>query len=407
MTFWIVAGAICLGVTGLLIGALLRRGPAGAAPAAYDLRVYRDQLGEIERDVARGVIPQSEAERLRVEVSRRVLDADRAMAAATGEVAAPRGATLAMAGLVTIAMLGGVWAYLRLGAPGYPDMPMEARIAMAEALHRDRPSQAEAEAAAPAPAPVAAEPDFLDLMDKLRTALATRPDDLQGHQLLARNEAGLGNYGAAIAAQRVVVALKGAEASGEDHAALAEMMILAAGGYVSPEAEAELTAALQRDPLNGTAIYYAGLMSAQLGRPDRTFSLWAPLLDRSAPTDPWVAPIRAQIERIAAEAGENRYVLPPDAGAPGPTAADMQAAQDMTPEERQAMIQSMVAQLGERLATEGGPAEDWARLIGAYGVLGEGDRARAIWTEAQTRFAGRDADLAIVRAAAEQAGVAE
>jgi cytochrome c-type biogenesis protein CcmH len=148
-------------------------------------------------------------------------------------------------------------------------------------------------------------------------------------------------------------------------------------------------------------------MSAQLGRPDRTFSLWAPLLDRSAPTDPWVAPIRAQIERIASEAGENRYVLPPDASAPGPTAEDMQAAQDMTPEERQAMIEGMVAQLGERLATEGGPAEDWARLIGAYGVLGESDRARAIWTEAQARFAGRDADLAIVRTAAEQAGVAE
>ena len=61
-----------------------------------------------------------------------------------------------------------------------------------------------------------------------------------------------------IAAQRTVIALKGEAATGEDHAALAEVMILAAGGYVSPEAEAELTAALQRDPLNGTATYYAG-----------------------------------------------------------------------------------------------------------------------------------------------------
>ena len=85
---------------------------------------------------------------------------------------------------------------------------------MAEALHRDRPSQAEAEAAAACRGrAVAAEPDFLALMDKLRTALATRPDDLQGHQLLARNEAALGNYRGGGRGAARVLALKGAEAT--------------------------------------------------------------------------------------------------------------------------------------------------------------------------------------------------
>ena len=71
------------------------------------------------------------------------------------------------------------------------------------------------------------------------------------------------------------------------------------------------------------------------------------------------------------------------------------------------MIRGMVEQLSDRLASEGGPAADWARLITSLGVLGEGERAKAILAEAEGRFAGRDADLAVIRAAAVQAGVAE
>jgi cytochrome c-type biogenesis protein CcmH len=244
-------------------------------------------------------------------------------------------------------------------------------------------------------------------MDKLRSALKDRPADLEGHRLLARNESGLGNYAAAIAAQQQVIAILGESVSADDHAMLAEMMILAAGGYVSPEAEAEITRTLQLDPLNGTATYYAGLMFAQVGRPDRTFALWAPLLDRSQPADPWVAPLRAQLMQVASEAGEDNYELPGTAALPGPDADAMAAAAEMTPEERQEMVRGMVAGLSERLATQGGSAEEWARLITAYGVLGETDRARAIWAEAQQRFAGRAEDLEAVRAAAAQAGVAE
>lgn len=407
MAFWIAVAGIGLGVTALLLAALLRGRAGGDPAAAYDLRVYRDQLREIDKDVARGLLVPAEAERMRAEVSRRILDADRALASGAAAGAAPRRATLVMAGVVAVVMAGGIWTYLRIGAPGYPDLPLALRIEMADALHRDRPRQAEAEAEAPQPAQAEADPEFLDLMEKLRAALKERPDDLTGHTLLARNEAALGNYAAAAEAQRRVIALKGAGVTAEDHAALAEMMILAAGGYVSPEAEAELTAALQMDPQNGTATYYAGVMFAQLARPDRAFALWAPLLERSSPEDPWTAPIRAQILQIAAEAGQNNYALPDAASAPGPGAAEMEAAADMTPEERQAMIEGMVAQLGERLATEGGPAEDWARLVSSYGVLGQTEQARAIWEEAQQRFADRPEDLATIRAAAESAGVAE
>ena len=411
MEFWIAAAGIGLAVTALLLLALLRGRAGGEPAAAYDLRVYRDQLREVDRDLARGVIVPADAERLRTEVARRVLEADRALGdgAEAGGHAAPRRITLVMAALVAAVMLGGVWTYVLLGAPGYPDLPIAERLAVSEEIYRTRPSQAVAEsaAAARAPAPAPVDPAFTELMDKLRSALKDRPDDLDGHRLLARNESGLGNYAAAIAAQDRVIAILGSKVSAEDHALRAEMMILAAGGYVSPEAEAEIRRALQLDPLNGTSVYYAGLMFAQVGRPDRTFSLWAPLLDRSQPDDPWVAPLRAQLMQVASEAGEDSYVMPEAAPAPGPDADAVAAAAEMTPEERQEMVRGMVAQLSERLATQGGSAEEWARLITAYGVLGETDRARTIWAEAQQRFDGRAADLDVVRAAAAQAGVAE
>jgi len=411
MAFWIAAAGIGLAVTALLLLALLRGRTDNAPAAAYDLRVYRDQLREVDRDLARGVIAPADAERLRTEVARRVLEADRALGDGAGPdgTAAPPLPTLVMAGLVAAVMLGGVWTYYRLGAPGYPDLPIAARLAASEDVYRTRPPQAAAETAATAraPAPGPVDPAFSTLMDQLRGALKDRPDDLEGHRLLARNESGLGNYVAAVAAQRRVIAILGDSVNADDHAMLAEMMILGAGGYVSPEAEAEITRALQLDPLNGTATFYAGLMFAQVGRPDRTFALWAPLLDRSQPDDPWVAPLRAQLMQVASEAGEDAYVLPETAPLPGPDADAVAAAAEMTPEERQEMVRGMVAQLSDRLATQGGSAGEWARLITAYGVLGETDRAQAIWAEAQQRFAGRAADLGVVRAAAAQAGVAE
>ena len=411
MAFWIAAAGIGLAVTALLLLALLRGRADDAPAAAYDLRVYRDQLREVDRDLARGVIAPADAERLRTEVARRVLEADRALGTGTGAdgAPAPRLTTFVMASLVATVMLGGVWTYYRLGAPGYPDLPIAERLAMSEQVYRTRPSQAAAEtaAAARAPAPGPVDPAFSTLMDQLRGALKDRPDDLEGHRLLARNESGLGNYLAAVAAQRQVIAILGDSVSADDHAMLAEMMILGAGGYVSPEAEAEIKYALLLDPLNGTATFYAGLMFAQVGRPDRTFSLWAPLLDRSQPDDPWVVPLRAQLMQVASEAGEDAYVLPETAPLPGPDADAVAAAAEMTPEERQDMVRGMVAQLSDRLATQGGSAGEWARLIAAYGVLGETDRARTIWGEAQQRFAGRAADLEVVRAAAAQAGVAE
>jgi len=70
------------------------------------------------------------------------------------------------------------------------------------------------------------------------------------------------------------------------------------------------------------------------------------------------------------------------------------------------MIRGMVNGLSERLATEGGTPQEWARLIRALGVLGETARASAIWNESKEAFASDPAALSVLREAAQAAEVA-
>lgn len=426
--FWVVTGAISLAVLGLCVLALQRsRGTDADAQDDREMRVYRDQLNEIERDLMRGVIGRDEAARLRTEVSRRLLDADRVRTRATGRGPSPltmrRVALAALAGVLLVAVL----TYGRVGAPGYGDQPLAQRIDKAADLRMNRPDQAEMEALMAQRRPATTDPERAEheaLVAQLRVALQDRPQDLQGHMLLAHNEALLGNFSAAAAAQSRVIDIRGDAVSADELAVLAEYLIFAAGGAVSPQAEAVLEKVLRRDPRHGAALYYTGVLFAQTGREDHTFNIWRRLHDMSPGDAPWMDEIRAALPGLAEAAGV-RFTLPPrppardqlapDAGPgsgpvsgqmPGPTPEQIEAAAALSDEERAAMIEGMVAQLMNRMATEGGGPEDWARLIAVLGVLGQTERAALIWEEAQAVFGAFPEALAPIRAAAESAGVA-
>lgn len=402
--FWAVTFALTLAVTLLLVRALTKGQKAGDDAAA--LKVYRDQLAEVDRDLARGVLTPAEAERLKTEVSRRLLDADRALRAAP---AAASDSNLPVAALAILAAIfAAVLGYLWLGAPNYPDMPIKQRMALAEQDYLHRPDQATAEAQATETPATDVDAEFLDLMTKLRAAIEARPDDQTGLDLLAKNEAKLGNFKAARKAMEHLVALKGNQATPADHLQLAQLQIMAAGGYVSPEAEQQLMLTLQGDPTNPLARYYTGLMFAQNQRPDRTFALWEPLLREGPDTAPWIEPIRANLPQLAEAAGI-RYQPPapaaPMAGLKGPSAGDVAAAGEMSDQDRQAMIAGMVDKLQTRLAQEGGEPEEWAQLINALSVLGKMDEARAALNAANTAYAGDSTALATLAEAASVAGV--
>ena len=407
MDFWLIAAVITALVVGLLAMAALRR--RGDDLGGNDMQVYRDQLEEVARDRTRGVISDVEAGRLELEVSRRLLEADKAAAV----IGIKRGGSSpVLATLMVLAVLGGTgYLYMQLGSPQARDFPVGARLERSEEFRQSRPAQAEIEADVEQRDLVeGVDPAHLELMAKLRAAMIERPDDLQGYILLAQNEAGLGDFVAAHRAQSQVLRLMGDQATAADYADYVDMLALAANGYVSPEAEAAALRVLEMDPRNGTARYYLGLMNAQIGRSDLAFKAWEQLLNESRPEAPWVPPIRAQIEFAAADAGI-RYQLPEQsvgsAGTAGPSTEDIEAAGELSTEDRAGFIQSMVEQLSERLANEGGNAEEWAQLINALGVLGETERADAIWGESKQVFGADPIAMATLLAAAKRAGIAE
>lgn len=413
MLFWIIAAALTLTTFAMVLAPMF--GAQAAAQDAPDLGLYKAQLAEIDRDVARGVLLEDEAERIRAEVARRLLAASKQV---TQDAAQPKAWPFAALGFVLAGGLA-VAVYTALGAPGLKDMPLGVRLAEAEALRNARPDQASAEASARIPTASDSGPefgpesgpesgpnfpqDYLDSVAKLRRLMPGRPDDVQGWELLAYHEARLRNFPAAARAQGKLIAAKGAAVTAQDLTRHADLMVAAADGYVSPEAEAIVRQVLERAPLSVAGRYYLGAMHDQTGRYDLAFQLWQPIVKAGPQAGPYGALARRQIERAAFLAGQ-KYTLPApvmaSANLPGPSHEQMRAAGDMAPEDRQAMIEGMVEGLASRLAQDGGAPEEWARLISAYAVLGRVEDARAALSSARSSFADSGAALAMIEQAA-------
>lgn len=396
MEFWALAGVIGLLALTPMVWPLLKPRKITAVRSSYDVQVYKDQLKEVEADLARGVLSEPEAKASRTEVSRRLLAAADAEARETTNANAPQNLSRILAVIVAAVVIGGgVTLYRDMGVPGLRDLPLEVRASL-------RPSQEEAEKAVaqdgdnlPDVAP--ADPKHLELITQLQDVLKDRPNDLVGHQMLADNLAQLGQYPEARVAQETVMRILGDEAKASDFASLAEILIIAANYYVSPTAEGALATALDLDPTQQRARYYAGILMLQRQDYTTAYNLWAQLLAEGPADAPWIPIIQGEIEQIAIEAGIDMRA--------GPTANDMAAASELTAEERDDLVRSMVGRLSERLADEGGSAQEWAQLIGAYGVLGETGNASAIWNEAQEVFADDPAALQLLLDAARNAEV--
>ncbi len=402
---WAIEILMTLAVAGMILRAFLRV-PKSVKTSELDVQVYKDQLQSLDSDVERGVVTGNEAGAARLEISRRLLAADKRaqseVALGAGRVSKP------FLAVIALFLLGGsLGLYAVMGSPNLPDQPLVARLEAERLARENRPNQAEAEAqinaaggqqAAPADLPE----NYLKLIKQLRAAMKKRPDDIEGWKLLAANEARIGNMHGAWKAKEREIVLLGDKAKGQDYAELAEYMIVATKGYVSAEAEDALARALKLDVKSPRARYYSGLALAQNGQPDMAYRMWAALLKEGPADAPWVSLIRGQIGAMAQAAGINMT----DQNAPGPSADQVEAAGKMSEADRQDMIRGMIAGLAERLDSKGGKPAEWARLIRAYGVLGETGKAAASWKKARTVFASDDAALAVLREAAQAAEVA-
>lgn len=88
-----------------------------------------------------------------------------------------------------------------------------------------------------------------------------------------------------------------------------------------------------------------------------------------------------------------------------PSADQVAAADQMAPAERNAMIEGMVARLAQRLSENGSDVDGWLRLIKAYSVLGERDKALTATANARSALAGNSENLRRIGELAKELGL--
>ncbi|EKE78147.1 c-type cytochrome biogenesis protein CcmI [Oceanibaculum indicum] len=379
MIIWIAIGLLTAATIAALAWPLLRETGRAADRRDYGLTVYRAQLKEIERDLASGVLSEDQAAAARVEIQRRMLAEDRQQGAVGPGAVPPHYRAFALALAAGIVPLGSVLIYLTLGSPGAPDMPLASR-------------QAEIQAVAQSSAALTGE------VQALRTRLEENPADRPSWLRLGNALRQMERFEESAEAYRRAAHL---EADPESFGLYAEMLVQAQQGIVPVEARTVFEHVLASSPGDPRSLYYLGLAAEQAGQPRAALENWARLQVISPPDAPWMTMLTARMESLAAENGialaplreAARQEMGQMAGqrggetpAAGPSRADVEAAQQMSPEERAAFVQGMVERLAERLKDQPKDEDGWIRLTRAYGVQGEPEKARAAYEEALTHF---------------------
>jgi len=350
MTLLLIFAAMTAAAVGAVIWPLTRKRDRDRSGS--DVMVYRDQLDEIERDLATGLIGKSEAEAARVEISRRLIAAEES-SRTTLPVSSPasgrRQRIAAAVALLALPVLAG-GLYLWLGSP---------QLASAQ---QER-------------APQAAQANVQGLISQVEGYLQRNPQDGRGWEIVAPVYMQLSRYSDAVRAWRNALQLLGESA--ERDANLGESLTAEANGVVTAEAKAAFVRAANLDHTLVTARYYLGLAAEQDGDRAKAAKIWRDLIAEAPAGAEWVPEVRKALARVDGSSG-----VPP-AAAEGPIAA----APNAPNEQQSAMIKGMVERLAARLKQDGSDAEGWARLVRSYRVLDEPDKALAAMADARQALA--------------------
>jgi cytochrome c-type biogenesis protein CcmH len=354
MLFWIIAALLTLGACLAVLVPLMRARREAVADTDFDLAVYQDQLAELDRDMARGVIDSAEAVQARAEIGRRILKAADSSEAHTRRISGRGGLLLATAAVFSLPFVS--WGiYAATGSPHLQDQPLYAR------------------------ADVNREHDAIgQLVTKAETHLSANPEDGRGWDVLAPIYYRMGRYADAAVAYGNAIRLLGASEARES--GLGEALAANAGGLVTAEARAAFERTLAINPANTKARYLLASALAQEGKVDDARRSLLAMRDDLPMDSPW----RPAVAQALAE-------LDTQVGRPGPTAQDVEAAGSMSDDDRAQMIENMVAGLDERLKANPQDLEGWQRLLQSYAVLGRADAARDALLRGLEAL-GRDSD---------------
>jgi cytochrome c-type biogenesis protein CcmH len=343
MTLWFV---FALMTAAAIFAVLLPLGLRGGAQAeGNEATVYKDQLGEIDRDLGADLIGAAEADAARIEISRRLLavaDQERNPPMQSNLKLRRSAAVLALVGLPVVALA----VYLPLGSPRLADFPLAER----------------------ARTPDAAQP-LETLVAQVEQHLEKNPTDGRGWAVLAPVLARLGRYDEAAKAFHSAISYAGDNA--DRRADLGEAIAAAAGGVVTAEAKAEFERALAFDADQAKANYYLGLAAQQDGRSADAASIWRAMLAKAPANAPWRPMVQAALTRVNSPT------------VPALSDSAVAAANNMTGNDREAMIHGMVDRLATRLKQDGDDVDGWLRLVRAYMVLGDREKAKSAGADAR------------------------
>ena len=158
-------------------------------------------------------------------------------------------------------------------------------------------------------------------------------------------------------------------------AAYGEALVAANNGAVPQDAEDAFKAALAADPRNVPSRFYLGLARAERNDRPGAIQIWQDLQNDIPVTSPLHQLLVDRIATLTSQAVANGQ-----AAAPNPRA--------------------MVAMLAARLKADPNDAVGWVRLMRAYTVLGETEKARRALVDARKAFAdNKDAQTAFTTAA--------
>lgn len=234
MMIWLIFAGMTAAVVAALLVPFARKSSASLnSDADFDRAIYRDQLQELERDSARGLIGAVEAEAARNEISRRLLQVANPKTVATGN----RYSLLA----VLLVPLVALPVYAKYGSPRFPDVPLQERLKGAIANQ-----------------------DFEALVATVEAHLAEAPNDIEGWKVLAPAYKREQRWGDAADAYANILQL--APPTSEAIADYGEMLVFANEGMVTSEAEQAFAEALKLDAKNSRAKFYYDMALKQEGK---------------------------------------------------------------------------------------------------------------------------------------------
>ena len=330
----------------------LVRTPRPPLREAADKAFYKIATAGIDRDLGRGLMSEADAAAAKAEAARRLIAAAHEVDPVSTSRARLRVTAIACAILIPALALG---LYRLIGHPDYADQPLEARLK-----------------AAPG------EMDVNVALAKIEKHLADNPDDARGWEIIAPVYMKLGRAQDAAEAFRNQIRILGPSA--ERASAFGEALTFAANGSVTPQARAAFEAALAEDESHPRARFFVALADEQAGERDKALAGYGKLLSEAPPDAPWLDIVRERIQRLGGDAPQ----FVPRGG------AEIAA---LPSGEREKVIRSMVAGLAVRLAQNGGDVDGWLRLVRAYTVLQEPEKARAALVDAKKALTADNAAI--------------